>query len=85
MTRHSFRVPSVCPHESPSDLTQRPLYNRSNAFFRSASCADLLALVPAGSAERDELARLVDEVRRTYDGLSGVYQEAKGEVGIPLA
>ncbi|GAA5999107.1 uncharacterized protein JCM10292_003333 [Rhodotorula paludigena] len=80
-----FRVPSVCPHESPSDLSRRALYNRSNAFFRSASCADLLALVPAGSAERDELARLVDEVRRTYDGLSGVYQEAKGEVGIPLA
>lgn len=85
MTSRSFRVPSTCAHESSSDLAARPLYNRSNAFFTSASCADLLAQVADDSPEKDELKALWQEVRSVYGELSGTYQANKGDKGIPMA
>ncbi|GAA5942603.1 hypothetical protein JCM3775_003652 [Rhodotorula graminis] len=80
-----FRVPSTCAYESPSDLASRPLYNRTNAFFTSASCAELLAQVPDDSPDKPELEALWSEVRKVYGELSGTYQSQKGDKGIPMA
>jgi len=80
-----FRVPSACTHESPADLSSRPLYNRTNAFFTSASCAELLAQVPDDSPDKRELEALWSEVRTVYGELSGTYQSKKGDKGIPMA
>ncbi|GAA5824068.1 hypothetical protein JCM11251_001508 [Rhodosporidiobolus azoricus] len=79
-----FRVPSTCAHESPTDLSSRPLYNKSNKFFSSSSVAELIAQVEHPE-ERGELERLVEEVKGVYGGLSEEYQKGKGAVGIPLA
>ncbi|GAA5989500.1 hypothetical protein JCM10908_000503 [Rhodotorula pacifica] len=82
-----FRVPSTCAHETPSDLSLRPLYNAHNAFFSSYSCADLLEMIPASDPEREELVRMWDEVKKVYEGLAEGYQSSKekGGADIPLA
>ncbi|BGP16172.1 hypothetical protein JCM10213_001388 [Rhodosporidiobolus nylandii] len=79
-----FKVPSTCSHETPSQLAARPLYNRQNAFFSSASVAELIARVE-DEMERKELEELVVKVKEVYNGLSEVYQGGKGAAGIPLA
>lgn len=79
---HSFQVP--CTTCSTPPPPSQPLYNRTNKFFTSAPLSSLLADVPAG-AERDELVGLWEQVRGEYGRISGVYQESKGDKGIPLA
>ncbi|BGP32056.1 hypothetical protein JCM10296v2_003835 [Rhodotorula toruloides] len=77
-----FQVPcSTC--STPPSLSQ-PLYNRTNKFFTSSPLSSVLAQIPAG-AEKQELEQLWEKVRSEYGRISGVYQEGKGEKGIPLA
>ncbi|GAA5977854.1 hypothetical protein JCM11641_006091 [Rhodosporidiobolus odoratus] len=79
-----FRVSSLCPSESPSELSRRPLYNKTNKFFSSSSIAELISQVE-DEKEREELQALVERVKGVYGGLSEGYLSGKGKVGIPLA
>ncbi|ORY92848.1 cytidine deaminase-like protein [Leucosporidium creatinivorum] len=79
-----FRVPSLSSSETPTDLTSRPLYNKSNKFWTALSVNDLVASLVEGE-EKDQLEKRVKEVKKMYDGLSETYQNGKGEKGIPLA
>ncbi|BGO94124.1 hypothetical protein NBRC10512_002897 [Rhodotorula toruloides] len=77
-----FQVPCGACSSPPS--SSQPLYNRTNKFFTSSPLSTLLSQIPAG-AEKDELVALWEKVRGEYGRISGVYQEGKGEKGIPLA
>ncbi|GAA5879842.1 hypothetical protein JCM1840_006968 [Sporobolomyces johnsonii] len=78
-----FKVPSTCPAETREQFASRPLYNPTNAFFKSASVATLLEALPEGK-EKDELCQKVEDVKAEYNGLSRTYQRGKGGVDIPL-
>ncbi|WVQ93893.1 hypothetical protein IAU59_000971 [Kwoniella sp. CBS 9459] len=81
-----FKVPaSSSASESKQALDDRPLYNRSNAFWTARSVADLLKDVDLDSSEREVLEKKVDEIKNRYNSLSEVYQGGKGGAGIPLA
>ena len=57
------------------DLERKPLYNRTNRFFRARSVADLIK-----DLHVEERGRWEEEVRRVkgvYDGLSETYQKGK--------
>lgn len=69
-----FRVPA--PSDTPETLAARPLYNKTNKFFTSASLADLVAQV-ADPAERAHWAAEVARVKALYGSLSATYQEGK--------
>jgi tRNA(Arg) A34 adenosine deaminase TadA len=62
---------------------ERPLYNRSNAFWTSRSIPQMLASLDRGNRER--LLARVDDLRALYADLSATYQDKKGGAGIPLA
>lgn len=61
----------------------RPLYNRSNAFFRSHSLQQMIAGLDRSSKER--LVARVDDLNAAYNDLSATYQKDKGAKGIPLS
>ena len=72
--REVFRVPGT-----PDDA---PLYNRENAFWRSASIPDMVDALPEDEAAplRARIAGLTER----YAELSAAYQGGKGGAGIPL-
>ncbi|WVF66272.1 hypothetical protein IAT40_001012 [Kwoniella sp. CBS 6097] len=81
-----FKVPasvSSSESESKQSFDERPLYNRSNAFWTARSVADLLEDV--GEDQRETYSRRVEEIKAKYNSLSEVYQGGKGGAGIPLA
>lgn len=69
-----FRVPS--PSDTPASLAARPLYNKTNKFFRSASLDDLVRAVDH-PAERARWAAEVARVKALYGALSATYQDGK--------
>ncbi|CAK7568604.1 MAG: hypothetical protein SEPTF4163_006600 [Sporothrix epigloea] len=69
-----FRVPA--PGDTPTTLADRPLYNKTNKFFTSASLADLVAQVD-DPAEREHWTAEVVRVKSLYAQLSETYQEGK--------
>ncbi len=58
-------------------------YNRNNAFWRSASIADLAAA--AAEPDRADLKAQDARIRSRYDGLSHIYQAGKSGNAIPLS
>ncbi|BGP24626.1 hypothetical protein JCM10295v2_003544 [Rhodotorula toruloides] len=76
-TRDVFSIPYDI------DILEEPLYNHANKFFTSSPLSSLLSQIPAGK-ERVELEQLWEKVRAEYGRISGVYQDGKGEKGIPL-
>ncbi|CAK7267287.1 hypothetical protein SEPCBS119000_002465 [Sporothrix epigloea] len=69
-----FRVPA--PADTPTTLAGRPLYNKTNKFFTSASLADLVAQIQ-DPAERAHWAAEVARVKSLYAQLSETYQAGK--------
>jgi tRNA(Arg) A34 adenosine deaminase TadA len=61
----------------------RPLYNRSNAFFQSQGLKQMVAGLDSGDRER--LLSRLDGLQAQYADLSAIYQGSKGNKGIPLA
>ena len=57
-------------------------YRRNNAFWRSASLAELIVATPAD--EQAELKAQDARIRATYDQLSSAYQASKTDNDIPL-
>jgi tRNA(Arg) A34 adenosine deaminase TadA len=61
----------------------RPLYNRSNAFFDSH---DIMAMVGGlDRGNKEALTARIDDINATYKDISAAYQASKGLKGIPLA
>jgi tRNA(Arg) A34 adenosine deaminase TadA len=69
-----FRVRA--PGDSDETLAARPLYNRSNKFFKGRSLAELLEGVE-DPGERERWAGEIERVKKLYNGLSDTYQEGK--------
>ncbi|RVX70081.1 hypothetical protein B0A52_06253 [Exophiala mesophila] len=64
------------PSDTDESFEARPLYNRTNKFFKARSLADLINDVEDSQAKADlqgELAR----IKKLYDSLSSTYQEGK--------
>lgn len=78
--REVYAVPDPDRLEVPSD---RPLYNRKNAFFEGHDVARMLAALDRGIKER--LTERMDDLTALYADLSAAYQRAKGASAIPLA
>ncbi|KAM0787844.1 hypothetical protein ACM66B_003897 [Microbotryomycetes sp. NB124-2] len=79
-----FRVPSTCEQETPSELSRRPLYNKTNKFFTSQSVQDLIDSLDV-TEDKKQYEDKSKRVKEMYNGLSETYQSGKGSVGIPLA
>jgi len=62
---------------------ERPLYNRSNAFFESHGLNEMVAGLDRG--HKEILLGRLDDLRAAYADLSAIYQRDKGKKGIPLA
>jgi len=62
---------------------ERPLYNKTNAFFKSRSLQEMVATLDRD--HRENLLARLDDLRAAYADLSAVYQRDKGKRGIPLA
>lgn len=75
-----YAVPDPDRGSVPAD---RPLYNRTNAFFKSRSLMELVAGLDRG--HRENLLARLDDLRAAYADLSAIYQRDKGKAGIPLA
>lgn len=58
-------------------------YRRNNAFWRSAAIGELIA--SCSEHEADPLRARAEQIRKTYDGLSELYQRSKADNAIPLA
>ena len=92
-TRDSFGIPhdirilrevyAVPDPDRDAAPPERPLYNRSNAFFESHDMKRMLAALDRGNRER--LTARLDDLTALYADLSAAYQGAKGGRGIPLA
>ncbi len=57
-------------------------YRKTNAFWHSASVAEMLAASP--EPQKSALAARMDRIRATYAGLSETYQQSKSGNSIPL-
>ncbi|HEY4203000.1 MAG TPA: nucleoside deaminase [Devosiaceae bacterium] len=87
-SRDSFAIPHdihilrevFSTGESDAD---RPLYNRTNAFWTSHDLARMIATLDRGS--RESLLGRLDDLTALYADLSATYQTTKGHKGIPLA
>ena len=92
-SRDSFGIPydiqilqsvyAVPDPDRTSVPLERPLYNKTNAFFKSRSLQEMVATLDRDHRE-NRLARL-DDLRAAYADLSAVYQRDKGKRCIPLA
>jgi len=69
-----FQVAS--PADTPETLAAKPLYNRTNKFFRARSVAELVASI-GNDAERTKWEAEVVRIKSLYSGLSDAYQEGK--------
>ncbi|MCW5720519.1 MAG: nucleoside deaminase [Devosia sp.] len=75
-----YAVPDPQTGTVPPD---RPLYNRSNAFFTSHGIQAMVAALDR--THKEELLARIDEIAGAYADLSATYQRDKGQKGIPLA
>lgn len=75
-----YAVPDPDRSAVPPD---RPLYNRTNAFFKSRGLQEMVAGLDR--SHRENLLARLDDIRAAYADLSAVYQRDKGNKGIPLA
>ena len=78
--REVYAVPDPDRTEVPPD---RPLYNRSNAFFTSHDIVALTGGLDRG--HKEALTARIDGLSAAYRELSETYQRGKGMRGIPLA
>lgn len=78
--REVYAVPDPDRDYVPLD---RPLYNRTNAFFSSHDIQQMIAGMDRSSKER--LVARVDDLNAAYNDLSATYQKDKGNRGIPLS
>jgi tRNA(Arg) A34 adenosine deaminase TadA len=78
--REVYAVPDPDRGQVPAD---RPLYNRSNAFFESHAINGMIGGMDRG--HKEALTARVDDLTATYRELSEAYQREKGGKGIPLA
>ncbi|KLU81977.1 hypothetical protein MAPG_01057 [Magnaporthiopsis poae ATCC 64411] len=69
-----FRVPA--PTDTPETLAARPLYNRTNKFFRGRSLSDLVSEIE-GEVERRAWKERIEQVKGLYSSLSATYQAGK--------
>jgi tRNA(Arg) A34 adenosine deaminase TadA len=69
-----FQVSS--PADTSETLAAKPLYNRTNKFFRARSLAELVSSIDSAT-ERARLEAEVLRIKALYSGLSEVYQEGK--------
>lgn len=78
--RAVYAVPDPDRTEASPD---RPLYNRSNAFWTSHGLQEMIAGLDRSS--REALMARLDDIGALYADLSAIYQQDKGKKGIPLA
>ncbi|QDS71446.1 hypothetical protein FKW77_003692 [Venturia effusa] len=64
--------------ETEESLRGKPLYNRTNKFFRARSVADLLEEIEDG-AEKEKWVKEIARVKGLYTELSDIYQRGKAE------
>ncbi|OWZ68770.1 hypothetical protein AYX14_02440 [Cryptococcus neoformans] len=76
-----FKVPTSS--ESQSEFANRPLYNKSNEFWTARSVAELIEDLEGD--EKEAMKARAQKIKQKYNGLSKVYQNGKGNAGIPLA
>src|ERR1700753_473924 len=69
-----YQVPS--PEDTPETLAARPLYNRTNKFFKARSVADVVATIE-DAAERSKWVEEIDRVKARSNELSATYQKGK--------
>jgi tRNA(Arg) A34 adenosine deaminase TadA len=69
-----YQVPS--PTDTPETLAARPLYNRTNKFFKARSVADVVATIEDAS-ERTKWTAEIVRVKEIYNELSNTYQKGK--------
>lgn len=69
-----YQVPSAA--DTPETLAAKPLYNRTNKFFKARSVADLVAEIEDGAA-REKWIKEIARVKAMYDELSDTYQKGK--------
>lgn len=75
-----YAVPDPDRATVPED---RPLYNRSNAYWNSHNIAQMIAALDR--SHRESLLARFDDLNALYADLSATYQVDKGAKGIPLA
>ena len=75
-----YAVPDPGMQTAPPD---RPLYNRDNQYWHSHNIAQLIASLDRG--HKEVLMARFDDLNGIYADLSAIYQQDKGQKGIPLA
>ena len=78
--REVYAVPDPDRDAVPAE---RPLYNRSNAFWESHGIPQMIAGLDRSG--REMLTGRMDDIRAAYVYISDGYQAGKGNKGIPLA
>jgi tRNA(Arg) A34 adenosine deaminase TadA len=87
-SRDSFNIPHdirILSEVFGNGESSRPLYNRTNAFWRSYNIREMIDSLDKDSSDRESLLSRMNELTALYVELSTVYQENKGQAGIPLA
>jgi tRNA(Arg) A34 adenosine deaminase TadA len=69
-----YQVPS--PSDTPESLSSKPLYNRTNKFFKARSVADVVATIE-DETERTKWSAEIARVKGIYSELSDTYQKGK--------
>jgi tRNA(Arg) A34 adenosine deaminase TadA len=69
-----YQVPS--PTDTPETLAARPLYNRTNKFFKARSVGDVVATIE-DEAEKTKWTAEIARVKEMYNELSDTYQKGK--------
>jgi len=75
-----YAVPDPDRSAVPPD---RPLYNRTNAYWTSHNLARMIAALDR--SHKESLLARFDDLNALYGDLSDAYQSGKGSKGIPLA
>lgn len=75
-----YQVPDPDRDTVPDD---RPLYNRKNQYFESHGIVQLIAGLDR--SHKEDLLERVDNLTGLYADLSAIYQQDKGNKGIPLS
>jgi tRNA(Arg) A34 adenosine deaminase TadA len=69
-----YQVPSSS--DTPETLAAKPLYNRTNKFFKARSVADLVATIEDDTEKAQWTAEIL-RVKALYNELSDTYQKGK--------
>lgn len=64
------------PTDTPETLAQRPLYNRTNKFFKAQSVAQLVDSIEDGT-RREKWTAEITRIKAMYNELSDTYQKGK--------